>query len=224
MRPLLANPDLRAAPGDIEAARLHFREMLALRKSSLLFRMRTADDLLLRLTFLNTGPDQVPGLIVMTLDDRQGEDLDPNYEHIVALFNANPVPVTFRDDGLRGLALELHPIQQGSADALVATATFDAAAGAFTVPGRTAAVFVLRQAEPEPTAAPPTATARPVDTPAATTTSVPPTATRMPPTATPLPAPTSTPVPAAPAPSPWALVLAFAGALLVVYLAVRRGG
>ena len=53
-------------------AREHFREMLAIRQSSPLFRLRTAPEVISRLAFHNTGPSQVPGLIVMSLDDQPG--------------------------------------------------------------------------------------------------------------------------------------------------------
>ena len=42
-----------------------------------------------------------------------------------------------------GQDFRLHPIQASSVDPVVQTAAFDAAAGAFSVPGRTVAVFVL---------------------------------------------------------------------------------
>jgi pullulanase-type alpha-1,6-glucosidase len=229
MRPLLANPNLRATPADIEAARRHFLEALQIRRSSPLFRLRTAADIQARLSFLNTGPEQIPGLIVMTLDDRQGGDVDPQHELIVVVFNANAETVTFNDASLRGLALELHPILAESADPVVRTSTYDAAGGNFTVPGRTAAVFVLAQTATEALA-----------TPAATPTAVPvqPTATLIPvPTGTPRPSPTpaatarptATPAPPSVESAPVTaipllegLMLTLIGALLVIYLITRR--
>lgn len=162
MRPLLANPDLRATGADILTASAHFREMLAIRKSSPLFRMQTAEDIAARLRFLNTGPEQIPGLIVMQLMDFQAVELDPQHQQIIVLFNARPEAVTFTDPEQQGLALELHPLQQNSADPEVKAATFDPATGAFSVPGRTTAVFVMKQA-PLATATPSTgkATAAP---------------------------------------------------------------
>ncbi|MBL8056595.1 MAG: pullulanase-type alpha-1,6-glucosidase [Anaerolineales bacterium] len=188
MRPLLADPALQAAPADIAAAHAHFLEWLQLRRSSPLFRLRTAADVQARLAFLNTGPEQIPGLIVMTLDDRAGGDLDPEHELIVVLFNAAAEAVTFADAGLQGLDLALHPLLAQSADALVRTAAYDPAGGAFTVPGRTAAVFVLPQTAAESAAAL-----------AATVTAVP-----LPATATLPPLPTATPQPTATRPAPTA--------------------
>ena len=39
-------------------------EMLVIRKTSGLFRLRTADEIKKAVSFYNVGPDQVPGLIV----------------------------------------------------------------------------------------------------------------------------------------------------------------
>lgn len=39
-------------------------EMLAIRKTSGLFRLRSAEEIKRAVSFYNTGPDQVPGLIV----------------------------------------------------------------------------------------------------------------------------------------------------------------
>jgi pullulanase-type alpha-1,6-glucosidase len=200
--PLLADPALKPAPADILSAAAHFQEMLVIRKSSPLFRLRTAEEIERRLAFLNTGPAQTPGLIVMQLSDMEGGDLDPTNEQIVVLFNANKTAVTFADAGWVGLPFELHPIQQASTDGVVRGATFESANGAFTVPGRTAAVFVLSQAALE--SAP---------TPGVTPTATP---TRVPPT----PAPTSTPAPA-PRPAPDAALAAwFILAMVVVTGAV----
>jgi pullulanase len=144
MQPLLADPALKPAESDIIDAVTHFQEFLQIRKSSKLFRLETADDVQARLTFLNTGVDQIPGLIVMSLSDEvDGDDLDPNYERIVVLFNAYQNEVSFTDESLAGLGLELHPVLANSADEIVQTSAFDADTGTFTIPARTAAVFVL---------------------------------------------------------------------------------
>ncbi len=146
MQPLLANPDLMPAHDDIVQSVVHFQEMLKIRKSSKLFRLETADDIMARLTFLNVGPEQIPGLIVMSLDD-SGDlaDLDPANQRIVVLFNASDEQLSFADASFVDTAFQLHPVQAVSADPIVKTATFDAATGTFTVPARTTAVFVLPQ-------------------------------------------------------------------------------
>jgi pullulanase len=143
MKALLSNPDLKASPADIAFSRDYFRELLQIRKSSELFRLRTAEDIQQRLHFLNTGPDQIPGLIVMVLDDTTGVDLDPNVSRIVVAFNAAKDNVTFSDASLKDLKLELHPAQQKSVDTRLASAVFDAATGSMTIPGRSTVVWVV---------------------------------------------------------------------------------
>ncbi len=145
MRPLLADPALKPAKADILHAVAHFREMLQIRKSSPLFRLQTAQEVNTRLHFLNTGPQQIPGVIVMTLTDGGGADLDPAYDGMVVVFNATSKMQTVTDPALAGVLLTLHPVQAASDDPLVRTAKANTAAGSLTVPERTTAVFVVKQ-------------------------------------------------------------------------------
>jgi pullulanase-type alpha-1,6-glucosidase len=152
MAPLLGDPALKPGPADIQAAVEHFREMLQIRKSSKLFRMRTADDVIRRLKFYNTGPGQLPGLIVMALSDAGGS-VDLRHDQIVVLFNATRLPQSFTVAHLAGRRFQLHPVQRSSHDPVVRTASYDRATGTFSVPARTAAVFwamrpLSRQARP----------------------------------------------------------------------------
>ena len=141
-QPLLANPALKPAPAQIQATTAAFREFLRIRDSSGLFRMSSFGEVQQNLHFLNTGPAQVPGLIVMELastDLYYGRDA-----HIVVVFNANSVPGSFTAASLAGLPLRLHPVQQNSADPVVHGAGFDPKTGTLTVPALTTAVFVSR--------------------------------------------------------------------------------
>ncbi|MCD4686468.1 MAG: pullulanase-type alpha-1,6-glucosidase, partial [Anaerolineae bacterium] len=146
MQPLLANPDIVPGQEHILMAVAHTQEMLQIRTSSVLFRLRTAEDVMARVAFHNTGAEQVPGLIVMSIDD-SGDlaDLDPNHALVVGLFNAAPEEVSFAVEDFAGMGLTLHPVLAVSADPVVQGSAFDAASGTFTVPGRTTAVFVLAQ-------------------------------------------------------------------------------
>jgi pullulanase len=138
--PLLANPALRAGRPQILAAYAHFRETLAIRRSTPLFRLRTAGDVERRLRFHNTGPGQIPGLIVMSLADDDG-GVDPAHRRVVVVFNATPQTQNFSLPELQGVPLALHPLQQTAADPVVRAASFSRSLGAFSIPGRTAAVF-----------------------------------------------------------------------------------
>jgi pullulanase/glycogen debranching enzyme len=130
-RVLLADSRIAVGPEQIRAAAAHTREMLAIRGSSPLFRLRTAEEIAQRLSFHNLGPTQIPGLIVMSLKGADGVE-------IVTIFNTTPRDMSFALD--LGRSFKLHPIQQASSDHIVRRAAY--ADGRFQTPARTAAVFV----------------------------------------------------------------------------------
>ncbi len=140
MRPLLSDPALVPSQADREFARAMLRELLRIRASSRLFRLGDAEQIETMLGFHNTGPDQLPGLIAMSLRD-PGGTVDPQWSEIIVLFNANDEALTFQwTPGSRSYVL--HPVQAVSSDATVKTASFDPASRRFMVPARTPAVFV----------------------------------------------------------------------------------
>ncbi len=119
-----------------------------------------------RLTFLNTGPEQTPGVIVMSLSDTVGDNLDPAADRVVVIFNGDNDAITFAAPDWAGRERALHPVLANSADTVVREASWDADAGTFTIPGRTTAVFVQPEGtEPEATPVP---TAEPTVAPTAT--------------------------------------------------------
>jgi alpha-1,6-glucosidase-like protein len=144
MRPLLDDPGLDPAPADLHAATTAAAELLEIRFSSPLFRLGSAERIKDRVGFPIGGPNQTPGVITMTLDDQAGNDLDRRWEGIVVVFNATPDAQTQIVPDLAGASYVLHPVQAGGSDAIVKTATYDQATGAFTVPARTVAVFTNR--------------------------------------------------------------------------------
>jgi len=141
IRRLLANPTLAPASADIQDAFAHLQEALAIRRSSPLFRLRTAADVQQRLRFHNTGPAQLPGLIAFSLSDEAGS-VDRRHSLAAVLLNANDEAQTLQVPEVAGQPLVLHPVRAASGDPVVRTAVFDAASGSFIVPARTAAVFV----------------------------------------------------------------------------------
>ncbi|WP_031459223.1 pullulanase-type alpha-1,6-glucosidase [Chloroflexus sp. MS-G] len=157
MAPLLANPELKPDARLMQATYEHFREMLRIRRSTPLFRLRTAAEVERMVSFFNNGPDQIPGLIVMSISDNGPNRLDPNIGQVVVLFNARPETVTITIPELANGDLRLHDVQIASSDERVALSRYNAD-GSFSVPGRTTAVFV----GPRPLVAaplvPPTAT------------------------------------------------------------------
>jgi pullulanase-type alpha-1,6-glucosidase len=149
IRPIIADPSIAPAKQDIRATVKHVREMLRIRKSSRLFRLEEGGQVATRVDFHNAGPDQIPGLIVMSITDGvcAGDDLDPALDGVVVLVNGSDEDQTF---SLAGTALEgetgftLHPVQQHSADPEICQSHFDGSA--FFVPARSVVVFEQAQA------------------------------------------------------------------------------
>lgn len=141
-KPLLANAALKPAPADIAFARDAFRDLLSIRSSSTLLRLRSADDINQRLRFFNTGPEQVPTVLAAWIDG-QGYP-GANFAGLGYLVNVDKKEHVIKDVALRGKKLRLHPAHTaaGAADKRALEARFDSASGTFTVPARTAVVFV----------------------------------------------------------------------------------
>jgi pullulanase len=140
LQPLLANPALKPGRTDILTAYTHFLETLAIRRSTPLFRLRTGDDVKNRVTFYNSGPSQIPGLIVMSVADANG-GVDRAHNLLAVVINASKTAKTYANAAFTGKALKLHPFQQISLDAAERSASFTSGTGSFSVPGRTASVF-----------------------------------------------------------------------------------
>jgi len=143
MTPLLSNPAYTPQPQDIALTGAVFQEFLHIRYSSGLFRMGTLAEIQQNLHFLNTGPSQVPGLIVMKLD-ASGAHYGP-YQHVLVVFNATDGQVNFSNASLQGIKFHLDPEQKNSADPIAQTSTFNQQQGQATVPALTTAVFVSEQ-------------------------------------------------------------------------------
>ncbi len=144
IRPRLADSRLRPSPDDIAWTRAAFEDLLRIRSSSTLFRLRTAADVESRLTFLNTGPEQVPTVIAGHLDGAGHPGAA--FRELLYLVNVDTQARALRFESESGKDYVLHPVHR-SADATdrraAELARFDAADGTFTVPARTAVVFVV---------------------------------------------------------------------------------
>jgi pullulanase-type alpha-1,6-glucosidase len=138
---LFADSTIAPTATEIAAARAHVQEMLRVRKSSRLLRLATKADVTKRVDFLNVGPDQVAGVIVMTVTDATcaGADVDAQRDGVVVIVNADRASHTMTVPGASGA--RLHPVLAASADPVVRTASV--AGEDFTVPARTSAVFEL---------------------------------------------------------------------------------
>jgi len=142
IKPLLANAAFKPTPADIAFARDAFRDLLAIRASSTLFRLPTSADIRRRLRFFNTGSTQTPTVVAAHLD---GEGYPgANFKGISYFINVDKVGHTVTDAQATGKALRLHPVflSPGVADKRATQASFDPATGSFSIPPRTAVVFV----------------------------------------------------------------------------------
>lgn len=142
-QPLLANAALKPSAAQIGLATQVFQEFLRIRASSGLFRMATFDEVQRNLHFLNTGTSQIPGVIVMELD-ANGGNYGP-WQHAVVVFNGTNTQQSLAEASLANMQLELDPLQQNSADAVVQKASFARSSGTLNVPPLTTAVFVAAQ-------------------------------------------------------------------------------
>ena len=143
MKALLTDTSIKPTPADIRFARDSFLDLLRIRASSTLFRLRTADDVGQRLSFHNTGPAQLPTVLVGHLDGVGYPGAA--FKALVYLVNVDKQSQTVTVDALKGQAFTLHPVHStaGAADPRAASATYAPGTGAFSVPARTAVVFVV---------------------------------------------------------------------------------
>jgi hypothetical protein len=121
-----------------------FRDLLRIRAGSTLFRLRTTQEVQQRLRFFNTGPQQDPTVVAAHLD---GQGLQgAGWRELVYLINVDKQPHVVEDAALAGRGFELHLVLASpqAADRRAREARYDAAAGRFSVPPRTAVVFVRR--------------------------------------------------------------------------------
>jgi pullulanase len=139
-QPLLANPALTPQPANIATSTEAFQEFMRIRYSSGLFRMSGLSDIQQNLTFLNTGQNQTPGLIVMKLDNNAGHY--NGFNHVLAVFNGTHSTINFTDAHLEGMHLHLHPALLSSSDPMVRQSSFNGQHGTVSVPALTTAVFV----------------------------------------------------------------------------------
>ncbi len=144
MKALLADASIRPTAADMRFARDAFLDLLRIRNSSSLFRLRTADEVLARLRLHNTGADQEPTVVVGHV---QGRGLPGvGFAEVLYAINVGVSPVTLALPELQGRPLVLHPVHRAAsaADARpAALSSWHASTSTLTVPPRTALVYVL---------------------------------------------------------------------------------
>jgi pullulanase-type alpha-1,6-glucosidase len=138
--PALADANLKPTARDIQGTFRHMLEMLVIRKTSKLFRLRSAAEIHKAVSFFNVGPQQIPGLVVERIVNTDRFCLGA--AQAVVLVNATPQAQSFTDAAFRKQQLMLHPVQAVSQDAVVRKSKFQGRTGTFTIPPRTTAVFI----------------------------------------------------------------------------------
>ena len=130
---------------DIKRACDQVLSMLKVRSSSPLFSLPTGKDIESRVNFLNTGPDQVDGLIIMSIDDGFHDsslsDLDPNFSEIIVAFNHAPEAMDFKLENTENL--QIHPAIENTSGATTQSEVISK--GIIKIPGFTTLVFVRSQ-------------------------------------------------------------------------------
>ncbi|MFG1652619.1 pullulanase-type alpha-1,6-glucosidase [Micromonospora sp. NPDC049275] len=140
-KPLLADPALVPDCAAITTTDARYAELLRIRASSPVFGLSTAEQVQRRVAFPLSGEQETPGVLTMTLDAR---GLGGAWTSLTVVFNGTPETATQTVTGLRGADVALHPVLVNSADPALRKASFDRAAGTFTVPARGVAVFVQK--------------------------------------------------------------------------------
>jgi pullulanase len=138
--PVLANPAIAPTPRDIAWTRDAFRDLLAIRASTPLFRLKDAAEVKRRLSFPNSGPEQNPAVLVGRLE---GAGLaEARFGELLYFVNVAEAAQRLNLPELKGAAWRLHPVhtRRGAADVRAREAAEKQ--GVFTIPPRTAVVFV----------------------------------------------------------------------------------
>jgi pullulanase len=145
MRPVLADGSIKPGTAQIRFTRDAFLDLMRIRASTTLLRLRSAADVMQRLRFFNTGPQQVATVVAAHVDGRGLEGA--NFAGLVYLVNADVKEQRIAAPELAGQAWVLHPVHLAATAAdprPAAAARWDAARAEFTIPPRTALAWVQR--------------------------------------------------------------------------------
>lgn len=144
MQPLLADADrIRPSQADVLRTRDMTLDLLRIRVSTPLFRLASADEVQKRLRFPGGGAEGDPRLIGGHLDGRGMANA--GFAEVLYAINTADEALVLDVPDLAGRAWTLHPVHASldAADSRPRTdARIDADRGRFTIPARTAVVFV----------------------------------------------------------------------------------
>ena len=139
--------DAESKPSATEIAQMSelFMDLLQVRSSSKLLHLGSAAEIMQRLDFRNTGPDQIPGLIVMSIDNgtTSGTDQDASADALVVVFNGTDSEQTIN---LAAGDWALHPVLADS-DAYQALHSAEVSDSVASVSAFAPAVFVMQRGD-----------------------------------------------------------------------------
>ncbi len=143
LKPVLADASIKPRSEDIVWMRDAFNDLLRIRTSSTLFRMRSSADVEQRLAFRNVGLRQNPLVIAAHLDG--AGYAGAGFREILYFINISPEVQTLSLPEEAGKAYVLHPVQRtaDAQDTRPRDAHYDPASGHFAIPPRTAVVYVI---------------------------------------------------------------------------------
>ncbi len=144
MAPLLADPANRPTPNDIAMARDMFNDLLKIRASTTLLRLRTAADIQSRLHFRNLGPGQNPVVQVGHVDGTGYPGA--NFKELLYFINVDKVEHALTLPQEANKAYRLHPVHtaKSATDIRPLAAKLNSDTGRFTIPARTALAYVIQ--------------------------------------------------------------------------------
>jgi len=142
MQPRLANTALIPTPAQVQWTREAFKDLLRIRASTPLFRLPTANAVVRRLRFANTGPTQEPTVVVAHLDG--GGLANAGFSQLLYAVNVDVVAHDIPVPSLKGRALQLHPVHRAptAADTRALESRWNSETGVVRIPARTAVVWV----------------------------------------------------------------------------------
>ncbi len=144
LQPLLADANIKPGAAEIGWTAAAFRDLLKIRASTPLLHLPSAAEIGKRLHFINTGPHQNP-LVLAAVVDGQGL-AGGNFKRLAYLINTGTATQYLLVPAEKGQVYKLHPVLASgdAADKRARSAHFDPLTGLFSVPPRTAVVFVVK--------------------------------------------------------------------------------
>jgi pullulanase/glycogen debranching enzyme len=143
LQPFLADPAIKPGPAEIAWTEAAFLDLMRIRASTRLLRLPDAREIQARLHFFNTGAHQNPLVLAAAIDGRGLSGA--GFGRLAYLINTGTETQYLLAPSERGQAYVLHPVlaRETAADRRARQASFEPRTGLFSVPPRTAVVFVV---------------------------------------------------------------------------------